>query len=279
VDATNGVPNKMISYRYDIDCWNAPRDVTMATAAAESPVRFFSATTGTWLYRPASRTVIYARGESAQKIVQKDQGYAFLTTTENPNGLIDSYFERDNIKLLNDYSGKLMVHRILPEFVNLNNNEIPISAASFETLTASTDGTYNTVTFAEQESAPFNTGDTILIQNVSPNGFNGVKTVTTCTTSSVSWLGTVAGPQTLSGTVSTNLIGELDVTLLGANSVGQAPVSVNTGTIRSDTEYPWMQYNQNAYRVNSVKMADSSNQQIWMVTGITWQYTQVEDDR
>jgi len=279
VDATNGVPNKMISYRYDLDCWNAPRDVTMATAAAESPVRFFSPTSGTWLYRPATRTVIYARGESAQKIVQKDQGYAFLITAENTTGSINSYFERDNIKLLNDYSGKLMVHRILPEFVNLNNNEVPISAASFTTLSASTDGTYNTVTFAEQESAPFNTGDTILIQNVSPNGFNGVKTVTTCTTTSVSWLGTVAGPQTLSGTVSTNLIGELDVTLLGANSVGQAPASVNTGTIRSDTEYPWMQYNQNAYRVNSVKMADSSNQQIWMVTGITWQYTQVEDDR
>jgi len=279
VDATNGVPNKMISYRYDLDCWNAPRDVTMATASAESPVRFFSPTTGTWLYRPASRTVIYARGESAQKIVQKDQGYAFLTTAENTEGVISSYFERDNLKLLNDYSGKLLVHRILPEFVNLNNNEVPISAASFTTLTASTDGTYNTVTFAEQESAPFNSGDTILIENVSPNGFNGVKTVTTCTTTSVSWLGTTAGPQTLSGTVSTNLIGDLSVTLKGANSVGQAPASVNTGVISSDTEYPWMQYNQNAYRVNSVNMSNSSNQQIWMVTGITWQYTQVEDDR
>jgi len=276
---TYGVPNKMISYRYDLDCWNAPRDVTAATAAAESPVRFYSPTTGTWLYRPASRTVIYARGESAQKIVQKDQGYAFLSTTENPDGLISSYFERDNLKLLNDYSGKLLVHRILPEFVNLNNNEVPISAASFTTLTASTDGTYNTVTFAEQESAPFNSGDTILIENVSPNGFNGVKTVTTCTTTSVSWLGTTAGPQTLSGTVSTNLIGDLSVTLKGANSVGQAPASVNTGVISSDTEYPWMQYNQNAYRVNSVNMSNSSNQQIWMVTGITWQYTQVEDDR
>jgi hypothetical protein len=92
-------------------------------------------------------------------------------------------------------------------------------------------------------------------------------------------LGNNAGPQTLSGTVSTNLIGELSITLKGANSVGQAPTSVNTELIRSDTEYPWMQYNQNAYRVNSVNMADSSNQQIWMVTGITWQYTQVEDDR
>ena len=279
VDAVNGVPNKMISYRYDLDCWNPPRDVTSATAAAESPVRFFSPLTGTWLYRPATRTVIYARGESQQRIVQKDQGYAFLSTTENPTGLINSYFERDNLKLLNDYSGKLMAHRILPEFVNLNNNEIPISAASFETLSASTDGVYNTLTFATQEGPPFNIGDTILVQDVAPNGFNGVKTVTGCTNSSVSWLGNNAGPQTLSGTVSTNLIGELSITLKGANSVGQAPQSVNTGVIRSDTDTPWMQYNQNAYRVNSVKLADSSNQQIWMVTGITWQYTQVEDDR
>jgi hypothetical protein len=183
------------------------------------------------------------------------------------------------LKLLNDYSGKLMVHRILPEFVNLNNNEVPITDTSLTTLTASTNGTYNTLTFAEQESAPFNSGDSIIVENVEPVGFNGTWTVTTCTKTSVSWLGNTAGPQTLTGTVSTNLIGDLSVTLSGANSVGQMPQSVNLGTITSDTEYPWMQYNQNAYRVNSVKLSNDSNKQIWMCNGITWQYSQVEDDR
>jgi hypothetical protein len=37
-DAINGVPNKMLSYRYDIDCWNAPRDISSATFACESPI-------------------------------------------------------------------------------------------------------------------------------------------------------------------------------------------------------------------------------------------------
>ena len=36
--STSGVPNKMISYRFDLDCWNPPRDVTNATFATESPI-------------------------------------------------------------------------------------------------------------------------------------------------------------------------------------------------------------------------------------------------
>jgi len=45
IDAVNGVPNKMISYRYDLDCWNPPRDINSATMAAESPVRTFNGST------------------------------------------------------------------------------------------------------------------------------------------------------------------------------------------------------------------------------------------
>jgi hypothetical protein len=54
--------------------------------------------------------------------VQKDQGYSFL------NGApINSYFARDNIKILDKYSGHLLVHRIMPETVNLDNNSVPIT--------------------------------------------------------------------------------------------------------------------------------------------------------
>jgi len=274
VDATNGVPNKMISYRYDIDCWNAPRDVSSATMTTESPVRT-TANGLTWAYDGASRTVIYARGVADQKIVQKDQGYSFLNDAN-----IVSYFERDNIKLLPNYSGKLMVHRILPEFVNLNNAELPINpGASFATLTTSGTGSVATITFAAQSLRPFTIGDTIVVSGVTPNSYNGVQEVTAATTSSVSYASSATGSQTVAGTVATNLIGNLTVTLEGANSVGQAPISVNSQTMTSDTDYPWLQYNQNAYRVNSVKMSNSSNKQIWMVNGITWQYTETEDDR
>lgn len=136
-DAINGVPNKMLSYRYDLDCWNAPRDVSSATMACEAPI-YVNQTDSSlpeWIPNLASRTVVYARGVTDQKIVQKDQGYSFIASNTNPSGNITSSFRRDNIKLLKDYSGRLMVHRILPEVVNIGaianeNNEIPLYPAT-----------------------------------------------------------------------------------------------------------------------------------------------------
>jgi len=132
--AINGVPNKMLSYRYDIDIWNAPRDVSSATFACESPIwnNVTDSSLPEWTFNGGSRTVVYARGVEDQQIAQKDQGFAFIPSVTNPNGDIESVFRRDNIRLLPDYSGKLMVHRILPEVVNLgaiinDNNEIPIT--------------------------------------------------------------------------------------------------------------------------------------------------------
>jgi hypothetical protein len=119
--AIGGVPNKMLSYRYDLDCWNAPRDVSSATFSCESPIwrDVTDSSLPVWGAEFGSRTVVYAQGVPESKIVQKDQGYAFLPTVTNPEGLISSVFRRDNIKLLKDYSGKLMVHRVLPTVVNL----------------------------------------------------------------------------------------------------------------------------------------------------------------
>jgi len=297
-EAVDGVPNKMLSYRYDLDVWNAPRDVNSATFACESPkwtanptVNYnnvvSTAVTGTgtgarfninqqgsrykayasqgdivaagtgyvvgntvkvlgtalggatpandclievtavngsggitdiavptglangaFEYDPGSRVVVYARGDADVRIVQKDVGFGFLNDT---NGVVDpitSYFRRDNIKLLEDYSGKLMVHRLLPEINNLLATGVPIDPA-----------------------------------------------------------------------VNTGRIGSVDITVEGANSVGQ-PASTSVGiTVDTDTDNPWAQINQNAFRVNSVEMGNSSNSNIWHCSAMTWQYTQVEDDR
>jgi hypothetical protein len=203
--AVNGVPNRMLSYRYDLDTWNAPRDVSSATLACESPI-WSNATDSSlpdWTSNYGSRTVVYARGVANQQLVQKDQGYSFID-----GGLITSEFRRDNIKLLPDYSGKLMVHRILPEMVNMNNAELPIDPA-----------------------------------------------------------------------VDTALKGNLTVTIEGANSVGSAATQITPVTLSIDTEYPWAQINQNAFRVNNIELSNVSNTAIWMCSATTWQYTQVEDDR
>jgi hypothetical protein len=114
----NGVPNKMLSYRYDLDCWNAPRDVSSATFATESPI--FTANV------PAlsSRTVVYAQGLLNNQIIQKDQGYSWA------NGApITSTFRRDNIKILPNYNEHIFVHRILPEAINIDSHGVPFYPA------------------------------------------------------------------------------------------------------------------------------------------------------
>jgi hypothetical protein len=161
----------------------------------------------------STRTVVYAQGVAESKLIQKDQGYSFINDAN-----IDSLFRRDNIKLAQDYSTKIMVHRLLPEVVNLGatpnfNNEIPIYPSP----------------------------------------------------------------------------GEITVTIEGANSVGSI-ASDNGGSIVSvalyvdangvdNTRSPWAQINQNAFRVNSLSLSNSSNTDIWMCNATTWQITEVEDDR
>jgi len=201
-DAISGVPNKMLSFRYDLQVWNAPRDVASATMACESPI--YVGTTPNL----GSRTVVYARGVANQKLVQKDVGY-----TWHDGSPIESEFRRDNIKLLKDYSGKLMVHRILPEVNNMGG--IPFT------------GDYNT---------------------------------------------------TVNPATSTHK-GNVTVTIEGSTSVGSPATSKLPVTMSIDTESPWCQIDQNAYRVNNIVLTNSSNNSIWMTSATTWQITQVEDDR
>jgi len=209
--ATNGVPNQMISYRYDIDCWNAPRDIDSATFSCESPV--WTGNTP----NPGTRCVVYARGCTDQKLVQKDQGFYFLDCTTSTGTTIvtaiNSEFRRDNIKILPNYTSKLMVHRVLPEVVNLGaslnqDNEIPITP----------------------------------------------------------------GP------------GNITVTIEGANSVGSTATAITPVTLKVDANGntnadPWAQINQNAFRVNTVSLSDSSTSTVWHCSAMTWQVAQVEEDR
>ena len=55
--------------------------------------------------------------------------------------------------------------------------------------------------------------------------------------------------------------------------------TMNPKTMAINTTDPWVQINQNAYRVNTIELSNTSNSDIWMCSATTWQYTQVEDDR
>jgi hypothetical protein len=292
--ASDGVPNMMLAYRHDLDCWNAPREVQAATFACESPVwtntvlyqntatttltgsgtgarmnvllavdsyqpystpnrrgtgyavgdtikvlgtalggetpandavitvtaidgpgrileveRFATGTPlDTWVYEEGSRTVVYARGLANRTLVEKELGYNFLGPLPEPYP-INSRFRRDNIKMLQDYSGKLLVHRILPEVNNLDQFGLQIY----------------------------------------PDFQSGIRT------------------------------GSIGIKIEGANSVGQAPLQTTTETIATNSDYPWVQISQNAHRVNALEITNSSTENIWICPATTWQYTQTEDDR
>jgi hypothetical protein len=283
-----GVPNKMISYRFDLDIWNPPRDVSKATFACESPdwtdEKIFETLTPTdvtgvgagaivtikrkgtvyslltilnpgtnyavgdtlkilgtslggttpandctltvtaistggglvaatvagtasfeWTYNSASRNIVYAKAATGKKMIQKDHGYRFVD-----DQIINSQFRRDNIRLVNDYSSKTLVHRILPMIVNMKEDNAPIDPA-----------------------------------------------------------------------VDTNLIGRVYGTVEGANAVGQPAQTVVSYSISTDTDNPWIQIDQNAHRVNTIELKNdiTTPDTIWMANAVAFQFTEVEDDR
>jgi hypothetical protein len=102
----------MLSWRYDLSIWNAPKDIANACMATEGPVF----TGGAFKY--ASRTVSYARGgASNSKLVQTNRGNSFINSAPIP-----ALFERNNITLQTadgpvPYSSKVYAHRVLPEIL------------------------------------------------------------------------------------------------------------------------------------------------------------------
>lgn len=180
---STGHCNKMLAYRYDLNVWQPPRDVTNAASATESPIWVSNSS-----YNIATRTVVYAQGSTPNsKLVQKDMGTSFL------NGQpISTLFQRDNISFGQPYSYKVQVHRILPEVVGTGN---------------------------------------------------------------------------------------VNVTVGGSDSVGANITYKPTVEMPINTDYPWVQIDQNDSRVVSVKIQTNSNSSSFTMTAINWQNTIIEDDR
>jgi hypothetical protein len=107
---STGWCNKMLSWRYDLNVWNAPKTIMNACHATES-LKFVD---GAFKY--ASRTVTYARGGvENQKLIQTNIGNSFINAQPIP-----CLFERNNLFLQTDkgpvpYSAKVYTHRMLPE--------------------------------------------------------------------------------------------------------------------------------------------------------------------
>jgi len=122
---STGWCNKMLSWRYDLQIWNAPKDVANACNACEAPKYVSGA------FKYASRTVSYLTGGVAnQKIIQTGIGNSFIN-----GGAIPALFQRDNIVLQTDkgpvpYSSKVYTHRLLPEVSGTGTMNITVGGAN-----------------------------------------------------------------------------------------------------------------------------------------------------
>lgn len=178
---STGFCNQMISYRYDLQIWNPPRQVTKATMACESPI--WVGTTPNL----ATRGVVYSSGQGNVQLVQKDQGTSFLGNTA-----ISSLFQRNNISFGQDYSASIQVHRVYPEI-------------------------YGT--------------------------------------------------------------GNIDITVGGADAVGDSATYKTTVTMPIVTNNPWVQISQNEARITSIQVSANSAVNTWQMTAANWQITKVQDTR
>jgi hypothetical protein len=122
---STGWCNKMLSYRYDLQTWNAPKDIENACMGTEGP----KVVSGS--FNLASRTVTYARGDTASsKLIQTNTGNSFINSTAIP-----ALFQRDNMSLQTDkgpvpYSSKVYVHRVLPEISGSGSIDITVGGSN-----------------------------------------------------------------------------------------------------------------------------------------------------
>lgn len=137
--ASTGTCDQMISYRYDLDAWQPPRQVTEATMATEAP-RIINGNINL-----ATRGVDYSTFTANANIIQKDTGTSFIGNTN-----INSYFQRDNISFGQPYSASVLVHRVLPEVYGTGNITVTIGGA---------DSVANVVVFKPNVTIPIQTSN------------------------------------------------------------------------------------------------------------------------
>ena len=122
---STGWCNKMLSWRYDLNLWNAPKDIANGAMACEGP-KFVSGA-----FKLASRTVVYGRGGiSSSRLVQTGVGNSFINSQPIP-----ALFERNNVVLQSDkgpvpYSSKVYIHRLLPEIAGTGVVNITVGGAN-----------------------------------------------------------------------------------------------------------------------------------------------------
>lgn len=122
---STGWCNKMLSYRYDLQLWNAPKDINNACMGTEGPR---VSATG---FNLASRAVTYARGDvSGSRLIETAIGNSFVG-----GAAIPAKFERTNLLMATadgpiPFSSKIYTHRLLPEIAGTGTIDITVGGAN-----------------------------------------------------------------------------------------------------------------------------------------------------
>ena len=294
VFVSDGVPNMMLSYRHDLDCWNAPREVQAATFACESPVW-----NSTLLYQNTATTTVTGTGTGARMNVLNA-----VTTYQpypTPNRRGSGYAVGDTVRVLGTaLGGESPANDAVITVTAVDATGQIDSVSRYATGTPLSAWTYDsgsrTIVYARgltnralvekevgynflgplTQEYPINSrfrrdnikmlpdySGKLLVHRILPEVNN------------LDQSGVQVYPDFLNGLRT----GSVGIKIEGANSVGQAPLQTTTEVMDTDTDYPWVQISQNAHRVNTIEISNSSTDTIWICPATTWQYTQTEDDR
>jgi hypothetical protein len=285
---SEGVPNKMIAYRYDIDVWNPPRDVSKATFACESPVW-----SDTHYYEQLSPTTVTGTGAGLEVTIKRKGTVYTVDAVLNPG---TNYAVGNTAKILGTALGGATPANdciITITAIATGGKVVEATASGTATFEWTFDPASRGITYAKgatgkkliQKDQGYRFVDNEVINsvfrrdNLRLSQDYSTKTLVHRIMPAIVNLKEDNAP--INPAVDTNLIGNVYGTLEGSNSVGQAAQTVVGYSIATNTDNPWIQIDQNAHRVNAVELRNdiTTPDTIWMCNAIGFQFTETEDDR
>lgn len=132
------------------------------------------------------------------KISQEIVTIKFSTVLDN--SVTPSYVDANTIQAaISNVSTTLFGFNTIVEVVSTSN--VTIDGKTVIVTGGSYTGQIATLTYASQVTAPFQPGQTIVVANVTPSGYNGTFSVLTCNTTAVTYASNVSSAITGVGTI------------------------------------------------------------------------------
>jgi hypothetical protein len=285
---STGQCNQMLSYRYDLDVWNPPRQVSAATAACEAP----NLVNGS--FNLATRGVVYS---SFNTYTGGTQGNFVNFNSYNCSGTssgsssTQTYWQATQKSTSGSGTGLVLNIHIqtggtsysnnaeLYSIVNAGNNYVVGDTVTFSgSQLGGSDGSNDLTIIISAVTEYYQVSQ--LIQKDTGTSFLGNSISSQFVRNNISF------GQDYSASILVHRVypevygtGNLDITVGGADSVASSPLYETTVSLPIVTSNPWAQITQNEARITSVEFGNVSSVNSWQVTAFNWQVTKVQDTR